>query len=378
MCFSWTAEVLAWDPSKYNGLSNITIFTSEAWRPDIEIFNHVDFYDQSLSPTIMLLQANGSVEWCPQIKATVSCDTDMSHFPHDSHTCVLLVGSSTYTYEELKLEPRLIRDSTKQSASSNWQVTQIWFTLDKGRETEDYYDYALQFVIRASRRFSLHRYSFTLPLFTCAILTFMFCWTPLTNEKRFHLGLVSVVLNMYLMIRYSDTLRHSTSTPWGLRFAGDLMLFTCCMITLQILCLALEEVLVPFAAYPVVERLLSTTFVSSYVLNERLVLINEEELDSDAEIDDADVVAPVEANGGDSSKEAGDEPASTSEKSSGKVAEENNRLQPESQLVEETVQMTSVNESWRKLLVVSMRISVTVFLTGYAMTYYALDLYEGF
>ncbi|XP_022702062.1 acetylcholine receptor subunit alpha-like isoform X1 [Varroa jacobsoni] len=367
MCFSWCAEILAWDPSAYNGLSNITVYTTEIWRPDVDIFNHVDFQVPYFSSTIMFLYANGTVEWCPQVKSLVSCDTDMSHFPHDEHVCVLLIGSSTYTYEELRLEPRLVFDYNplrKSVRSSNWELKGASLTLVKGSETEDYYDYALQLAIHVSRRFSLHRYGFTLPLFTCAILTFLFCWIPLTNDKRLHLGLLSVVLTMFLMIRYSDTLRHSISTPWGLRFAGDLVLFTCIMITLQILCMALEDCSVPFATHPMIDRFLNTTFISAYVLNERSLLINEEGLGPDAEMDGA-AVDPASREDRSSNDPSTSDPKKENESSSG-------QFQPEITSNNETMQLTCVNQSWQNLLVATMRISVTIFFFSYAFTYYVL------
>ncbi|OQR72994.1 neuronal acetylcholine receptor subunit alpha-10-like [Tropilaelaps mercedesae] len=361
MCLNWVAETLTWDPADYNGLRGMTVSAYEIWLPDIEIYNHIDFSQKNFDrySRRAYVSANGTVEWCPEIKSTVSCDTDMSHFPHDSHGCVLLIGSATYNFEQLRLKPELIRDhdlSGKLVRSSNWEMRDVKFELVKG-DQNDYYDYALHLTLHVSRRFSLHLYSFTLPLFVCAILTLIFCWLPLAAERRFHLAILSVVLNMYLMVRYSDTLRHSTRTPWGLRFASDLMLFTCLMIVVQILCLALEDAMVPFAAHPIVDRFLATTFVSTYVLNDRLVLINEEEFQSDGE--ENTVAGGGEPNDPFSMTEPG--------RSDGSA-----QTQPEA-IMEETTKMTSANQKWREFLIAIMRISVTVFLFGYAFTYYILN-----
>lgn len=346
MCFSWYAETLTWDPAKYNGLNNLTVSAYEIWLPDVEVFNHVDF-TREINYHIykVRLSSDGMANWCPKVQSTVSCDTDMTHFPHDTHGCVLLIGSATYNFEQIKLKPVLIRDhevSKSLVRSSNWDIKNVTFQVVKGRVSIDYYDYALHLTIIVKRRFSLHLFSFTLPLFTCAILTFIFCWLPLDDQKRFHLGLLSLILNVYLMTRYSDTLRHSTNTPWGLRFAGDLILFTCSMIVLQILCLTLEDVLIPFATHPSIDRFLSSTFVSSFVLNDHLILVNEEECDTE----DTSSQPPPDAT--------------QMEVSPRKITEHSTKI-------------GRVNENWRNLLVVIMRISVTLFLFIYAFVYFILD-----
>lgn len=364
-CISWYPRVPGgWNPKDYDGITNFTVDTYELWRPDIEVFNHVEFPQLFTENSyFIVLDSSGVLEWCPRGRAVVNCDTDMSHFPHDEHECSLLIGSATYDYDKLKLEPSLIQEPedlqlNKRPISSNWQLIETGFQLVKG-EHNDYFDYACKLRLRVRRRFSLHLYTFSLTLFCCAALTVMFCWLPLSDERRFQLALLSVIVNLFLMIRYSDTLQHSTSTPWGLRFAGDLMLFTCCMLVLQMLCLALEDALVPFATHPVVDQFLSTTIVSTYILSDRHVLLEDEDNDH-GQVDSAEVA-------GSGFREADYESGPF-----GGVAPSPARITTETTVVSE------VNEKWRDLLVALMRICVTAFLIGYAFTYYVLDRYGVF
>lgn len=353
---TWSSEILKWNPGDFNGLDTITLTRAEIWYPDIEVFNRVNFVNPYYDYTKRIrLFSNGSMSLCDFKTMSVSCDTDMYAFPVDRHQCSILFGSSTYGLEKLNLIPFLkmtyndFEEARKRF--SEWRLRAADFRLVKGK-AEDYFDFTLQLDIVIGRRFSYHFFRFVIPMCLATSLTVLFCWLPMDTARKFLLPLIALLIMMYTTSQYFPMLSHSSTLPLFLKFATDLMFFTAFMIFLAILAVALdgnETFVLP--THPLLNRILHTEAVSSYILADEALLL---ETDDGAEDGDSkEQPATVEADD--------QQPA---EPSTAVAAE---APHPAEQLP--NVEAAAAR-NWPRLLTVLQRVFSVLFLTSYLAVYY--------
>jgi len=90
--YSWTDSRLAWDPSEYGDVSEISLPSNLIWTPDIMSYYPLDSSEERREVNVVL-SSNGGVFWVPPTISTTRC------FPPGSGNtvnCTLVFGSWTY------------------------------------------------------------------------------------------------------------------------------------------------------------------------------------------------------------------------------------------------------------------------------------------
>lgn len=100
----WTNQYLTWDSSLSN-MSQLTLDSSEAWTPDIELLNAATKPDIYTLKGGMYLYQNGNMLWSMPAVYKFSCSLQLEMFPFDTQDCLMRFGSWTYDNTLLLLEP---------------------------------------------------------------------------------------------------------------------------------------------------------------------------------------------------------------------------------------------------------------------------------
>ncbi|XP_075239626.1 acetylcholine receptor subunit beta-like 1 [Convolutriloba macropyga] len=102
----WTDEYLRWDPAKYGGIGVTRFDVSGIWVPDLMPYNDVGEYNIMHYAEIIpvSVDSNGRVQWLSQSATTTTCTMDVSHFPFDSQTCFVAIGSWQFKQTEVDID----------------------------------------------------------------------------------------------------------------------------------------------------------------------------------------------------------------------------------------------------------------------------------
>ena len=112
----WTDPRLAWDPSKWGGISKVTFkggsaVDQELWSPDLTVYESLTTTPITASggdtTLITVTPSGGAFLSVPQV-STMSCRMDMRYFPFDTQTCNFTVGSWTFGGDEVDIKPRVV------------------------------------------------------------------------------------------------------------------------------------------------------------------------------------------------------------------------------------------------------------------------------
>ncbi|XP_053118877.1 acetylcholine receptor subunit beta isoform X2 [Hemicordylus capensis] len=103
MDLTWTDYRLTWDPTHYQGITSIRIFSENVWRPDIVLLNNNDgTFDIALAVNV-LVSHDGIVQWQPPAIYRSSCSIQVTYFPFDWQNCTMVFRSYTYDSSEVNL-----------------------------------------------------------------------------------------------------------------------------------------------------------------------------------------------------------------------------------------------------------------------------------
>ncbi|KAL4098274.1 hypothetical protein QTP88_022913 [Uroleucon formosanum] len=120
----WTDYRLTWDPNDYDQINFIAVEHHEIWYPDIMAYNNIEANTVVHGNTQSLVHNTGDVLWVQPVVYRINCQADMTHWPYDTQTGLLIVGSWVYSTNAIN-----ITDSSHEigviSPHSEWQILQI-------------------------------------------------------------------------------------------------------------------------------------------------------------------------------------------------------------------------------------------------------------
>ncbi|KAK0062252.1 neuropeptide FF receptor 2 [Biomphalaria pfeifferi] len=134
LMFSWTDEILAWDPSNYGGLNVIHPIPENIWRPRVVLINTLgdrDLFDDDKAPVFIL--NNGHTSWVPGSLFPTSCELDVTNYPFDKQTCYITIVAMTLDVTEMQFvaftsevqKNFFIPNGEWNLLSSNINITQV-------------------------------------------------------------------------------------------------------------------------------------------------------------------------------------------------------------------------------------------------------------
>ncbi|XP_060588579.1 acetylcholine receptor subunit alpha-like [Ruditapes philippinarum] len=102
--FQWIDENLIWTPSQYGGKSVLLVASEDIWRPQLYLLQSYDTLQEITNVSLMArLFSNGLVMWNIGSVLKIVCSVDVTYFPFDTQTCLLMVSGWAYTNDEVLL-----------------------------------------------------------------------------------------------------------------------------------------------------------------------------------------------------------------------------------------------------------------------------------
>ncbi|XP_023213718.1 neuronal acetylcholine receptor subunit alpha-6-like [Centruroides sculpturatus] len=205
--FKWKDDILMWDPSKYSGITSISIPNSEVWKPDLSVYNShpAKLVVETLNgETNMLISNDGTVMWIPPITFSTFCIINRSG---NDQKCNITIGSWTenVNYINLKLSKDKVDTSHFSNTNPKWEVVRF-----EAIRQERFYECCPEAYVSISYIFELrkwHSKAVNAKEIMCGttliaiILTLAMFWLPSDSEKKFTLGAVSLlILAMILLL----------------------------------------------------------------------------------------------------------------------------------------------------------------------------------
>ncbi|KAL3864257.1 hypothetical protein ACJMK2_005958 [Sinanodonta woodiana] len=133
----WNDYYIQWDPSDYNGTTNVFIHQDDVWKPDIALQNGIsEFKGIGYSELLVNVTSEGSVAWWPYVILQSTCKVDITYFPFDIQTCSLRFTAWSYFNTEVQLTEGtdgIILDSYEENSA--WTVCET--NVDKLPQSTD-------------------------------------------------------------------------------------------------------------------------------------------------------------------------------------------------------------------------------------------------
>nr|ALE66018.1 acetylcholine binding protein [Cupiennius salei] len=128
---TWTDEYLQWNPSEYDNITELHIFPTEIWKPDIALYT--SFTDSSFFPVVRtdaIVYNSGMVLWVPPFTINSRCPIPFRNYVSVSRTfveCNIRMGSWTYSGKmvDLQLSTDKVDLTNFQDYNHEWKLVKI-------------------------------------------------------------------------------------------------------------------------------------------------------------------------------------------------------------------------------------------------------------
>jgi len=208
----WFNPILAWDPAKYNNITEINVNPKVIWRPDIVLYNNAD-EDKSFGGNLdrlntrAILKYTGECSWMAPIILKSQCPIDVKHFPFDTQFCTLKFGSWTYDKARLDLLSEADDvDLSKYSPNSEWQLNsaravrnEVEYICCKGIKFPD-----VTYTIEISRRSLFYLCNLIFPMIIIGMLTMLSFLLPAESGERISLAITLLLAMTVFMLVVAD------------------------------------------------------------------------------------------------------------------------------------------------------------------------------
>ncbi|KAL8588910.1 hypothetical protein ACOMHN_012948 [Nucella lapillus] len=198
---SWTDSRLTWDPNNYDGISETHVFEDDLWTPTIVVYNSVNDLSAIDEDTIPIqILSSGDLEWSPPGILTVSCNTDISHFPFDTQTCGVSVKTFGYTVQHLELEADADEiNMNYYSESGEWKL------LSTSTHKVNLYNYTqVTFNFKVKRKPEFYGMNLVLPVIMMAVMGLFIYLLPAESGEKMGYSLTVMLTFVVLMTLLAD------------------------------------------------------------------------------------------------------------------------------------------------------------------------------
>lgn len=132
----WNDYRLSWDPREYGDVDVIRVPTAEVWRPDLKIYNELEYGPVSQfdsTDVYSLIYPDGSVFAIPPLHNKVQCEEeDFKNWPWGEYSCNIKLGS--WTVDGYKLNATLFNDLNGIDVEQLAKNSPFVFTADSFTE----------------------------------------------------------------------------------------------------------------------------------------------------------------------------------------------------------------------------------------------------
>ncbi|KAJ8688623.1 hypothetical protein QAD02_024418 [Eretmocerus hayati] len=236
----WTDQHLTWKPEDFDGVDKIQVRSYEIWEPDFSIYNSGDMGTrQGLPTTMCLLASTGKVLCVPSIKYTSECETDFTHWPYDTQTCDLRLGSWTHTGEEINVtytqRPVMM---VNYSPHKEWKITN--YTAEKVTHkfkccpNDTFPSLIISFDLQ--RHSKIFHAVYITPAIVLMVITLTVLWLDARSIERISLAAVNFICHLLCLHNMHEILpSNGYSTPNLLLFYRNSMLLAAVAMAITVL-----------------------------------------------------------------------------------------------------------------------------------------------
>ncbi|XP_067664888.1 neuronal acetylcholine receptor subunit alpha-7-like [Haliotis asinina] len=159
--FQWTDELIQWNITKNSACFRFE--RSKVWTPDIVIQNSLDYVPHlGFDSQPVSISYQGMVLFEVQVKPETACSMDVTRFPFDQQTCVVIISSNNYYAYELYMNPFVVYDGVLIQ-NGEWDVVGV--TADNETElTQIYHGHYKSVAITLNRRHLYYVVNLLLPM----------------------------------------------------------------------------------------------------------------------------------------------------------------------------------------------------------------------
>jgi len=192
---SWIDPNLRWNPVDYEGVTTVSLPSSQIWTPDIILFNTVRSHKlETDQKSVKVSVTNtGKVLWIPPVKYQSSCVVNMEEYPFDEQECKMSFGS--WMYDHTQIDINFIDDKDELELHNYHESTEWKLTSSKAVKKLIKYPCCehpfvdMTYTIRTSRIMTLHMRLFLVPTPMLAVLALGIFWIPPKMGARTSYGL---------------------------------------------------------------------------------------------------------------------------------------------------------------------------------------------
>ncbi|GFS25090.1 acetylcholine receptor subunit alpha-like protein 1 [Elysia marginata] len=98
----WNDKYLTWNESEFGEISSFLYHQKKVWLPDIIVENSIESqtkvgYDENF----VRIGSSGYIHWRSSQVARTGCDIDVTYYPFDTQTCVIMISTWMSTKSEI-------------------------------------------------------------------------------------------------------------------------------------------------------------------------------------------------------------------------------------------------------------------------------------
>ncbi|XP_076805164.1 5-hydroxytryptamine receptor 3A-like [Clavelina lepadiformis] len=137
---SWNDNILKWNPSEFENITQILLPATDVWMPDIVCYEEVG--QKSYSPRIAYLTVHhyGRVRYAEPTVLETSCSVNIAKFPFDYQACSLTLTSWALPSDKLDILTARPQESLTADISAYFVSTGEWMLskIDISKRSEDF------------------------------------------------------------------------------------------------------------------------------------------------------------------------------------------------------------------------------------------------
>ncbi|XP_067664954.1 neuronal acetylcholine receptor subunit alpha-7-like [Haliotis asinina] len=209
--FRWTDELIQWNATDISAY--LRFKRSKVWTPDIviqdslEYVAHLGFDSQPVS-----ISNQGKAFLEVQVKPETACSMDVTRFPFDQHTCVVVIGSDNYNVNELYMG-RFVAYGSLLAENGEWDVVDV-VAQNETELTRIYQGHYGSVAVTLKRRHLYYVVNLLLPMLLISTLNpTVFLVKAETGEKLSISLTIFLSFTMFISILSGMLPQTSTSTP---------------------------------------------------------------------------------------------------------------------------------------------------------------------
>ena len=202
----WFDEYLSWDASHYGGVTSFLFPQKNVWLPDMIIENSIESQKQmGYDQNVVRVENSGAVVWSINQVVKTGCDIDVTFYPFDTQTCVIIISTWMSTQDDIQIFPDANSDGIlldEYSPSGTWDIVsnEREHLINKNNNTR------LFFTLKLKRRRTYYVLNIILPVLFLSFTASMVFFLPADAGEKIGMGItVLLAFAVYLTIIADNT-----------------------------------------------------------------------------------------------------------------------------------------------------------------------------